>query len=167
MASGVVTPLPSGGASLFLVRRLRRAQAFLQRRHHAAHHGKWNDLDRRAGSDDVYSVCLTVAEYRALPLRRRVAYRLGRNPLLLHVLLPPFVFAVLYRVPFDTPQAWRRERRSVHLTNVLIGGKLAGLALWVGAGPVLLVQVPVMVVASIIGVWLFSVQHRFEDSLWA
>jgi omega-6 fatty acid desaturase (delta-12 desaturase) len=83
------------------------------------------------------------------------------------LLLPPLVFLVLYRVPFDTPKAWRKERRSVHLTNLAIGGVLTGLVLLLGWAPVLLVQVPIMVLASIVGVWLFSVQHRFEESLWA
>jgi omega-6 fatty acid desaturase (delta-12 desaturase) len=68
-------------------------------------------------------------------------------------------------VPFDTPREWHRERRSVHLTNLLLAALLTGLVLLLGVGPVLSVQLPVMVVASTIGVWLFSVRHRFEDSL--
>ena len=137
------------------------------RRQHAGHHAVWNNLDQRHAGADIYSTCLTLREYQALPAGRQLLYRAARHPIFAQLLLPPLVFLVLYRVPFDTPQGWRRERRSVHLTNALIGGKLAGLALWLGTGPVLLVQVPVMMVASIIGVWLFSVQHRFEDSLWA
>ena len=56
-------------------------------------------------------------EYLALSRWRRLLYRLPRHPLVANVLLPPLVFLVLYRVPFDTPRAWVRERRSVHLTN--------------------------------------------------
>ena len=137
------------------------------RRQHAGHHAVWNNLDQRHGGADIYSACLTVREYQVLSPWRRRLYRAARHPLVAQLLLPPLVFLVLYRVPFDTPRAWRRERRSVHLTNLLIGGLLAGLMLLFGAGPVVLVQGPTMVVASIVGVWLFSVQHRFEDSLWA
>jgi omega-6 fatty acid desaturase (delta-12 desaturase) len=137
------------------------------RRQHAGHHAVWNNLDQRHAGADIYSACLTVQEYLALPRSRQFWYRAARHPFVAQLLLPPLVFLVLYRVPFDTPRAWGRERRCVHLTNLLIGGKLAALMLLLGAEPVLLVQLPVMVVASIVGVWLFSVQHRFEDSLWA
>jgi omega-6 fatty acid desaturase (delta-12 desaturase) len=137
------------------------------RRQHAGHHAVWNNLDQRHAGADIYSACLTVREYQALSPGRRRLYRAARHPIVAQLLLPPLVFLVLYRVPFDTPRAWRRERRSVHLTNLLIGSLLAGLMLLFGAGPVLLVQGPTMVMASIVGVWLFSVQHRFEDSLWA
>ena len=73
---------------------------------------------------------------------------------------------LLYRIPFDTPPTWSRERRSVWATNLAIaflftvGGTVLGLC------QMLLVQVPTMIVASIIGVWLFSIQHRFEGVLW-
>lgn len=137
------------------------------RHQHAGHHAVWNNLDQRHAGADIYSTCLTVREYQALPPWRQGLYRAARHPLVAQLLLPPLVFLVLYRVPFDTPRAWRRERRSVHLTNLLVGCGLAGLVLLLGWQPVLLVQLPIMVVASIVGVWLFSVQHRFEDSLWA
>jgi omega-6 fatty acid desaturase (delta-12 desaturase) len=83
------------------------------RRQHAGHHGVWNDLDRRQSGADIYSSCLTVAEYHALGRWRRRFYRFTRHPLVANVLLPPLVFILLYRVPFDTPKAWRRERRGV------------------------------------------------------
>lgn len=137
------------------------------RRQHAGHHAVWNNLDQRHAGADIYSSCLTVREYMALPPWRQRIYRAVRHPLVAQVVLPPLVFLVLYRVPFDTPRSWRRERRSVHFTNLLVGCGLAGLALLLGWEAVLLVHLPVMVTASIIGVWLFSVQHRFEDSQWA
>jgi omega-6 fatty acid desaturase (delta-12 desaturase) len=74
---------------------------------------------------------------------------------------------LLYRVPFDTPPDWAKERRAVYWLNAALLAVVCALGLTVGFVPVLLVQLPVMVVASIIGVWLFSVQHRFEDSRWA
>src|SRR5208337_1886350 len=108
----------------------------LWRRHHAAHHAVWNNLDKRPGGSDIYSSCMTLQEYEALsPLRQRLS-RAALHPLVAQVLLPPVLFLLLYRV--------------------LLGWQ-----------PVLLVQLPVMVLASITGVWLFAVQHRFEGSLWA
>jgi omega-6 fatty acid desaturase (delta-12 desaturase) len=32
---------------------------------------------------------------------------------------------------------------------------------------VLMVQLPITILAAIIGVWLFSLQHRFKDTEWA
>jgi omega-6 fatty acid desaturase (delta-12 desaturase) len=138
------------------------------KRQHGQHHACWNNLGRRSGSgSDIYSACLTVREYRALPRLQRLLYRLPRHPLVANVLLPPLVFILLYRVPFDTPRAWVRERRSVHLTNLALAILFGTLAVIVGWREMLLVHVPVMVVASILGVWLFSLQHRFDTARWA
>lgn len=137
------------------------------RRHHARHHASWNNLDKRESGSDIYSACLTVTEYKAMTPWQRLLYRLPRHPLIAHVVLPPLVFLVLYRVPFDTPAKWVKERRAVHWLNAALIAMVCGLGLTVGFAPVLLVQLPVMVVASIIGVWLFAIQHRFEDSRWA
>ena len=139
----------------------------LWRRHHAMHHAVWNNLDKRPGRGDIYSGCRTLAEYEALsPLRQRL-YRAALHPLVSQLLLPPVVFILLYRLPLDAPRGWRKEHVSVWLTNLGIGGLLLTLTLLLGWQPVLLVQLPIIILASIIGVWLFSVQHRFEDSLWA
>ena len=137
------------------------------RRQHANHHAVWNNLDRRAGGADIYSTCLTTREYAALSPWRRALYRVTRHPLVAQVLLPPLVFLLLYRVPFDTPRAWRRERMSVLATNAALVALFSALVWLAGAGPVLLVQLSTMIVASIIGVWLFSVQHRFEQVVWS
>ena len=136
------------------------------RRHHAAHHANWNNLDRRLAGSDIYSSCLTVQEYRALSAWRRFLYRSARHPVVANLLLPPLVFVLLYRLPFDTPRSWSRERRSVYGTNLTIVALAVGLGLLIGFEQVLLVQLPVIAVASIIGVWLFSSQHRFEGTLW-
>lgn len=134
-------------------------------RQHSLHHGNWSNLDRRKGSD-LYSACLTVREYLALSRWQRLLHRVPRHPLVANVLLPPLVFLVLYRLPFDTPRRWVRERRSVHLTNAALLALFVTLALLLGWREVLAVQASVMVVASILGVWLFSLQHRFETARW-
>lgn len=136
------------------------------KRQHAGHHGIWNNLDRRQSGVDIYSSCMTVTEYRALSPWRKFWYRVSRNPIVANLLLPPLVFVLLYRFPFDTPKVRRRERRSVYLTNAAVVGGLVGLGFLVGFDRVVLVQLPIIVAASIIGVWLFSVQHRFEHSQW-
>ena len=138
------------------------------RRQHAGHHANWNNLDKRNSGSDIYSACLTVREYRKLTRRQRFFYRASRHPLVAHVLIPPFVFLVLYRVPFDTPKkGWSRERHAVYWTDLALFLLIVSLGLAVGFKALLLVQLPVMIVTSIIGVGLFAVQHRFDDALWA
>ncbi|MBU8538853.1 fatty acid desaturase family protein [Falsiroseomonas tokyonensis] len=136
------------------------------RRQHAAHHAVWNDLDHRDRGADIYSTCTTVADYQALGRWRRLGFRTVRHPLVAHLLLPPLVFLLLYRIPFDTPPVWRRERLGVHLTNLALAASYGGLSLILGFWPVMTVLLAVMVPASIAGVWLFSVQHRFKGVRW-
>lgn len=136
-------------------------------RQHAGHHAHWNNLDRRASGVDIYSTCVTVAEYRAMSRPARLRLRLVRSPIVYLGLIPPLVFLVLYRLPFDTPRAWRRERRSVHLNNALLLIAFVAMGIPLGFWNVLLVHLPIMAIAAIVGVFLFSVQHRFEEALWA
>src|ERR1700744_3215590 len=110
----------------------------LWRRHHSLHHAVWNNLDKRPTGGDIYSGCLTMAEYEALtPLRRRL-YRAALHPLVSQLLLPPVVFILVYRIPFGTPRGWRKERISVYLTNAAIGAFLLSMTLLLGWQPVLL-----------------------------
>ena len=136
------------------------------RRQHAGHHSNWNNLDRRESGADIYSACLTVAEYRALTPWQRLLYRLPRHPLIAHILLPSLVFLLLYRVPFDTPRSWTAERRSVWATNAAVAAIAVALGFAFGFKAMLMVQVPIVMVSATIGVWLFSVQHRFDDARW-
>jgi omega-6 fatty acid desaturase (delta-12 desaturase) len=137
------------------------------RRLHNLHHGSWNNLDRRQGGTDLYSECLTVEEYWARPRWRRFTYRTVRHPIVGQLIIPPLVFLFFYRTPFDTPKAWVKERRSVHWTNLAILSVFGALSLWLGVWHVLLIQVPVIALTAIIGVLLFSLQHRFDGAVWA
>ena len=137
------------------------------RRHHNQHHGTWNNLDRRDSTTDIYSGCMTVAEYQALSAWGRFKCRMVRHPILAHLIIPPLVFLFIYRVPFETPKSWARERRSVYWTNLAILAVLGTLMLCFGFWQVLLVQVPIVALTSMIGVGLFSLQHRYDDVLWA
>ena len=124
---------------------------------HAIHHASAGDLDRR-GTGDVWT--LTVREYLEASRWKRFAYRLARNPVVLFLIAPLFLFLVRERFP--NPKAARRERLSVYGTNlglVLMGGGLS----WVfGLKDYLIVQFCVILIAGSVGVWLFYVQHQFE-----
>src|SRR4029453_1226797 len=108
-------------------------------RQHGLHHADWNNLDRTGGRH-IFSARLPVNEYLALSRWQRLLYRLPRHPLIANILLPPLVFVLLYRVPFDTPRAWLRERWSVHLTNAALVGLFGTLVLLLGWQEVLLVH---------------------------
>jgi acyl-lipid omega-6 desaturase (Delta-12 desaturase) len=140
----------------------------LWQRQHAGHHGSWNNLDRRAAIGiDIYSSCLTVAKYHRLGRWHQPLYRLTRHPLVSNILAPPLIFMLLYRVPFDTAKGWWRERWAVFLTDIALAVLIGGLGGVVGYDRVAEVQLPIMVITSIAGVWLFSIQHRFEHTLWS
>jgi len=131
---------------------------------HSIHHATSGNLDAR-GIGDV--TVLTVREYRALPLWRRFAYRLYRNPVVLFGLAPTYVFVIKFRLPLDLLRRRWRLLPGVLLTNLLSGLIVVGLGLAVGFGTFAMVQIPITLLAGTIGVWLFYVQHQFEDTHWA
>jgi acyl-lipid omega-6 desaturase (Delta-12 desaturase) len=131
------------------------------RHSHAVHHATAGDLDRR-GVGDVLT--LTVAEYRASPWPRRLAYRLFRNPLVMFGLGP--IYALVLEPRLISRSARPRIRRSVIATNIAIAALVAALCWLVGWREYLLVQWPTALLAGSAGVWLFYVQHQFEDTYW-
>jgi omega-6 fatty acid desaturase (delta-12 desaturase) len=128
---------------------------------HALHHATSGDLDRR-GAGDMWT--LTVQEYLEASRWQRFSYRLARNPLILFVLAPVFLFAVKQR--FASSKAPPRERRSVYWTNLAVLAMVTGLSYLLGFKTYLLLQVGVFSVAGSAGVWLFYVQHQFEGVYW-
>jgi len=128
---------------------------------HALHHATSGDLDRR-GMGDIWT--LTVQEYLESSRWKRFAYRLARNPVVLFVIAPLFMFLVKHRFP--KAKASQRERHSVYWTNLAILGLAAGLGWIFGLKAYLLIQLMVMGVAGSAGVWLFYVQHQFEGVYW-
>ncbi len=136
------------------------------RRQHAGHHGVWNNLDRRDTGLDIYSTCLTVDEYRALGPWQRRSFRISRSTIIANLVVPPLVFLVLFRFPYDMPAGWRRERNGVYLTNLALLVLYGGAGAVLGFGTVALVHLPSIALAAIAGAWLFTVQHRSENVVW-
>lgn len=133
------------------------------RKHHAVHHATSGDLDRR-GHGDVRM--LTVQEYCKLSPLRRLIYRIHRHPLILFGIGPFLYFVVFQRFAFYEPRSWRKERASVHLTNIALVASITLISWIVGFRQFLLIHVPLVAVGSSIGVWLFYVQHQFEAGYW-
>ena len=128
---------------------------------HSVHHASTGDLSRR-GMGDIWT--LTVKEYLESTRWKRFAYRMARNPIILFLIGPLFLFFVLQR--FCAKSAKPREKRSVYLMNFAIVALAAGLIAIFGFVPWLIIQLTMMTVAGSSGVWLFYVQHQFEDAYW-
>jgi len=128
---------------------------------HAIHHSSSGDLDKR-GTGDVWT--MTVQEYLEASRWKKFAYRLARNPFILFVIAPLFLFAIRQRFP--SPKASQRERHSVYAMNAAILAMAVCLSLVFGVWSYLLIQLIILMVAGGAGVWMFYVQHQFEDVYW-
>ncbi|MDX6632231.1 MAG: hypothetical protein QOG26_236 [Solirubrobacterales bacterium] len=156
--------LPSRRANLWVGRLsgLLVFQPFSNWRHnHAVHHGTSGDLDRR-GTGDVPT--LTVDEYVSASWKKRLGYRLFRNPLVMFGLGPIWSLMI-------GPRIWSRrqrprQRNSVLVTNGVLALVVGGICWAAGWQAWLLVQMPTAILAGTAGVWLFYVQHQFEDVYW-
>ncbi|MEK5416151.1 MULTISPECIES: fatty acid desaturase [Paenibacillus] len=126
---------------------------------HSIHHASSSNLDKR-GIGDIW--IMTVEEYAAASFWKRLYYRIYRNPIVMFGLGPIAVFMIQYR--FNVKGARRKERMNTYLTNISIAALYALLIWAIGWQAFLMVQLPVAFVSGFLGIWLFYVQHQFEDS---
>ncbi|PFZ59270.1 fatty acid desaturase [Bacillus wiedmannii] len=126
---------------------------------HSIHHATSGNLDKR-GTGDIWT--LTVDEYVAAPFRLRLAYRLYRNPFVMFGLGPIYVFLLKNR--FNRKGARQKERMNTYLTNIIIVALITILCWAIGWQSFLLVHGTIFLIAGSVGIWLFYVQHTFEDS---
>ena len=134
------------------------------RRAHAVHHSNSGRLDRR-GVGDIDT--LTVREFRELTAWGRVRYRLYRHPFVMFGLGPAYLFVLRQRWPFRSIHDVRLTWISPMATNLAIAVAATLLIWFIGIGPFLLVHGPIVLLAGSAGVWLFYVQHQFEETYWA
>ena len=133
------------------------------RRAHALHHAGSGNLDRR-GIGDIDT--LTVHEFQARTRFRQLLYRLYRHPLVMFGVGPAYVFILRHRLPMGLMRDGWKPWASAMATNAAIMIVVSAVIWMVGAGPFILVQLPITLLAASIGVWLFYVQHQFEDTFW-
>ena len=134
------------------------------RRAHAIHHANSSHLDRR-GVGDIDT--LTVREFQALGVRAQLRYRLYRHPLVMFGLGAAYQFLLRQRLPISSIRGGWYAWTSVMATNLAIAVAATALIWSIGIGPFLLVHLPIALLAGSIGVWLFYVQHQFEETFWA
>lgn len=133
------------------------------RRTHANHHATCGNLDRR-GMGDVTT--LTLQEYQASSMLSRFWYRVYRHPLVLFALGPAYLYFVQQRLPVGLMRDGWRPWLSTMSTNAGILVTFSLLIWAIGLKAFLMVHVPIVALAASFGVWLFYVQHQFEDTLW-
>jgi len=134
---------------------------YMWRWEHAVHHASSGDLNRR-GRGDMWT--LTVQEYLESSRWRRFAYRLARNPVILFVVAPLYLFIIHQRLP--TCGAGTREQRSVMWTNLAVVGMAVCMSWLIGWKAYLIIQLSLVALAGSAGVWLFYVQHQFDGVYW-
>jgi omega-6 fatty acid desaturase (delta-12 desaturase) len=133
------------------------------RRSHAIHHATAGNLDRR-GIGDVDT--LTVREYQARSRWGRLKYRLYRHPLVMFGAGPAYLFLLQHRLPVGLMRNGWQPWASTMATNLAIAVIVAALTWFIGIEAFLFVHLPITLLAATAGVWLFYVQHQFEQTAW-
>lgn len=128
---------------------------------HTTHHATVGNLNKR-GIGDIWT--LTAKEYLAMPWYRRLLYRLYRSPLIMFGFGPVYIFLIDYR--FNRRKAKLKERMNTYITNLAIVAIIVLLCLAIGWKAFLLVHVPIFYLSGVLGIWLFYVQHQFEDTYY-
>ncbi len=126
---------------------------------HTVHHATSSNLDRR-GTGDIWT--LTVEEYLSLSKLRQIFYRIYRNPFVMFGIGPFYTFLFQYR--FNRKRAGRKERLNTYLTNAGLAAVALLLSWLIGWQAFLMIQVPIFFISGVAGIWLFYVQHQFENT---
>lgn len=131
---------------------------------HAIHHASSGNLDKR-GMGDIST--LTVNEYLQRGWLGRLLYRWYRNPITLFVIGPAYMFFLQHRLPIGVMSRGKIHWLSTQFTNLFIVILSIGLIYLIGWKDFLLLQIPIVAMAASVGVWLFYVQHQFEETHWS
>jgi omega-6 fatty acid desaturase (delta-12 desaturase) len=128
---------------------------------HKTHHQTSANLDKR-GIGDVWT--LTVDEYRNATPWKRFYYKAFRNPWIMFTFGPLLVVFITNRT--TNKEMKQSEKRNVYFTNLMILAMSAGISLLIGLKAFLLIQLPIILIGHSMGIWLFFIQHQFEDVIW-
>lgn len=131
-------------------------------RNHGYHHAAAANLDKR-GFGDIWT--MTSKEYHCASTLGKLQYRVFRNPFFLFLIAPLFLFAIVYRFPQKSTKA--RDYFSIIFTDIVLIAILIAAFLTVGLLTFFAVVLPILFISTSLGVWLFYVQHQFEDVYWS
>jgi omega-6 fatty acid desaturase (delta-12 desaturase) len=129
---------------------------------HWRHHATVANLDRR-GSGDFWT--MTKQEYLESSRGIRLVYRLARNPFVVFILGPFFIFFLYQRIPIGAQN--KQERKSVHFTNLGVLAVILLAGFTIGFRTFVLIQIPILLIGGMLGLWLFYVQHNFDGVYWS
>ena len=135
------------------------------KRGHALHHAGSGNLDRRGIGDDILT--MTVAEYNAASKWERLKYRMYRHPVVMFGIGPAYVFFLHNRLPIGAMKNGVKPWASALLTNLGVAIVYGALIWAVGWKIFVLIQIPTVLVGASIGVWMFYVQHQFDETHWS
>lgn len=128
---------------------------------HWVHHATSANLDKR-GIGDVWT--MTLDEYLKASKWERFIYRGFRNPLLMFVIGPLFVVFITNRI--TTAGMSKKSRINVYFTNLMLLAMAVIISLFIGVKAYLLIQLPIILIGHAMGIWLFYIQHQYEEVMW-
>jgi omega-6 fatty acid desaturase (delta-12 desaturase) len=128
---------------------------------HMRHHGSVGNLDKR-GVGDVWT--MTKEEYLSSDKWTRFKYRIYRNPLVMFGIGSLYVFLIQNRL--TRKEMSRKERMNVYFTNTVLLLIFVLMSLALGFGTFVVIQLSILYIAAISGLWLFYLQHQYEDVSW-
>ncbi len=133
------------------------------RKSHAIHHASAGNLEHR-GIGDIST--LTISEYLKLSRWGKIKYRIYRNPFVLFLIAPTILFTIVYRFPASSSKAVKNLQRSVYVTSFILLALVSLLIFLIGFKSFFMIQIPITIISSSTGAWLFFVQHQFENTYW-
>lgn len=128
---------------------------------HHRHHGSVGNLDKR-GVGDVWT--MTKEEYQESTKSKRLKYRIYRNPLIMFGIGSLYVFLIQNRL--TRKDMTRKEKLNVYFTNAALLFIVVAMSLTIGFGTFVIIQLSILYIAAISGLWLFYLQHQYEDVSW-
>jgi omega-6 fatty acid desaturase (delta-12 desaturase) len=57
----------------------------------------------------------------------------------------------------------KEEKKNVYFTNITLIVIAILISMWIGLKAYLLIQIPIILISHAMGLWLFYIQHQFDN----